>query len=487
MIAAEMARSRRARDARRIERGDWQTPDDLAAEMLQALYRTGRTPRSVLEPTCGEGSLLAAAARCFPEAELVGFDISERYVALARERLPSTRARVEVGNFFELPWETLLDALPEPLLVVGNPPWVTSSQLGVLGADNLPEKANVKNLPGLEALTGKSNFDISEWMLCRLLEAAQGRRFTLAMLCKASVARRVLEHCAARGWALDGELRTIDARVHFSANVDAVLLHVTSSETTEPREDARFPLYPSLGAAAPGAVLGVVAGRLASNVDAFLATRSLEGTSAHVWRSGLKHDAAKVMELDVTGSLPTNGLGEVVDVEEEHVFPLLKGSDVANGRLAPRRAVIVTQRKLGEDTLSLRERAPKLWSYLEAHREALGARKSSIYREQPPFAMFGVGPYSFAPFKVAISGLYKKLSFSVLRPHDGRPVMVDDTVYFLACETEKAAETLAKALGSSRARDFFEARVFWDAKRPVGKALLQSLSLEALLGATARG
>ena len=35
-------------------------------------------------------------------------------------------------------------------------------------------------------------------------------------------------------------------------------------------------------------------------------------------------------------------------------------------------------------------------------------RKSSIYRGQPPFAMFGIGPYSFAPWKVAIGALQQE-------------------------------------------------------------------------------
>src|ERR1019366_7153475 len=100
--------------------------------------------------------------------------------------------------------------------------------------------------------------------------------------------------------------------------------------------------------------------------------------------------------------------------------------DVANDRHAPHRFVLVTQRALGEDTGAIRERAPKTWAYLIAHRRQLDARKSSIYRGQPAFAMFGVGDYAFAPYKVAIGGLYKRLSFQVIGLVKGRPVMLDD-------------------------------------------------------------
>lgn len=63
--------------------------------------------------------------------------------------------------------------------------------------------------------------------------------------------------------------------------------------------------------------------------------------------------------------------------------------------------------------------------------------------------------------------------------------MVDDTVYFLPSSTEGEAEQIIAALTSRRAQEFFGARIFWDAKRPIGKAVLQSLSLDRLLAAEA--
>lgn len=471
----------RARDARRVEFGDWQTPEVLAEQVLRVVCN-GMEPATVLEPTCGEGAFLAAASRVFPRAHLVGFDISSNYVAKARERLPMDRTSVSVADFFSVLWERIVAGLDEPLLLVGNPPWVTSAALGMLDATNLPTKTNFKRHTGLDAMTGKSNFDISEWMLIRLLEALGERSFTLAMLCKATVARRLMEHVAQRGWRIRGAVHSIDAQLHFDAAVDAVVLCLRRSEANDlERGEARWPVYETLGASKPSRTMGVIAGRVCSDVAAFARTEELAGTAEIEWRSGLKHDCAKVMELDYAAGELRNGFGELTEVEPEYVFPLLKGSDIANGRLVPRRCVLVPQRRLGEDTANLREGAPMLWHYLDTHRVHLDGRKSSIYRDQPSFAIFGVGDYSFAPFKVAICGLYKKLAFSVVRPVGGRPVMLDDTVYFLPCSTEEEAEVLAAALSSERARAFFDARIFWDAKRPVGKSVLQSMSLDKLL------
>ena len=93
--------------------------------------------------------------------------------------------------------------------------------------------------------------------------------------------------------------------------------------------------------------------------------------------------------------------------------------------------MIVTQSAIGEDTRRLRQSHPRLWKYLSEHREAFAARKSVIYKDKTPFAMFGVGAYSFKPFKVATSGLYKSPSFSLVSPIHDKPVMLDDTCYSL--------------------------------------------------------
>lgn len=74
--------------------------------------------------------------------------------------------------------------------------------------------------------------------------------------------------------------------------------------------------------------------------------------------------------------------------------------------------MIVPQRALGEDTSTLSSTAPALWAYLNAHSDVLDRRKSSIYRGRPRFSVFGIGRYSFAPWKVAVSGLHKAAAFN---------------------------------------------------------------------------
>jgi hypothetical protein len=184
------------------------------------------------------------------------------------------------------------------------------------------------------------------------------------------------------------------------------------------------------------------------------------------------------MEFYRVGGRFQNGIGELVELESDFLYPLLKGSQVAAGRIGePGRWLLVTQRTTGDDTRRIRELAPNTWSYLEQHAEALDRRASSIYRNRPRFAIFGIGDYAFASWKVAISGLHKKLAFAVIDPHDGKPVMLDDTCAFLPCRSAEQAEFVCDLLNSDEAKTFFGSQVWWDAKRPLTTDLLNRLDL----------
>jgi hypothetical protein len=169
-----------------------------------------------------------------------------------------------------------------------------------------------------------------------------------------------------------------------------------------------------------------------------------------------------------------------MDLEDTYLFPMLKSSQVARGGGDGNRYMLVTQRTMGSNTKEIEERAPRTWSYLQAHADLLNRRGSSIYRNRPPFSVFGVGEYSFAPWKVAISGFYKKLAFVTVGPIKGKSVVLDDTSYFLPCQTQAQAEYLAALLNSSTAQAFYKAFVFWDAKRPITADLLRHLNLRRL-------
>lgn len=466
----------------RIEFGDFQTPLNLARDVCALVQRTGFSPASVVEPSCGQGSFLFAALEAFPNAShFLGMDHNAAYVAaaaLASKSISGERhVEVRVGDFFQTNWEDAISRLPKPILVLGNPPWVTNATLGSLGSANLPTKTNQGNLRGIDALTGRSNFDISEWMLRKNLQWLAGSSGMLAVLCKTAVARRVLAHAWSQGLEIaSAEVRRIDAQLHFGASVDACLLLIGFQSDIETRECSD---YSSLMAAKPTGIFGLRDNTLVADVRLYDRRKDLLGRGLLGWRSGIKHDCSAVFELDRRGKGYVNGLGKCADIEDEVLFPLLKSSDVANMR-EPRKWLLVPQKSMKASPEDLKESAPKAWMYLLANAELLAQRGSSIYRDRPPFSVFGVGDYSFSPWKVAISGLYKKLAFIKVPPFQGRPVVLDDTCYFFPCQSEEECNLLYDFVQSEPAREFWSALVFWDAKRPITAQVLNMLDLGVL-------
>ena len=56
-------------------------------------------------------------------------------------------------------------------------------------------------------------------------------------------------------------------------------------------------------------------------------------------------------------------------------------------------------------------------------------------------------------------------------------MLLDDTCYFLPCETEADCDLLVELLASEPVTEFLSALTFWDAKRPITARLLNQLDL----------
>ncbi len=466
----------------KAEFGDFQTPLSLAREVCWLLRELGCMPRSVIEPTCGKGNFITAALEHFTSiTKVIGVDINYNYInSLATKFAHTSAVEIYQADFFHTDWTKVLTPLPDPLLVLGNPPWVTNSELATFGSNNLPQKNNFQKHAGLAALTGASNFDISEWMLINIFAWLRQRKSMLAVLCKTTVARKVLLH-EWKSYPNSGraQMFLIDALAEFNAAVDACLLVY---DFKNPGTKTCV-VYKGLTPKSEIACLGYERNQLIANTHFYHKWQHLQNNRASsdfIWRSGIKHDCSKVMELRRVGNSYLNRLGEQVELEKTFIYPLMKSSDVVH-EAQPTRFMLVPQQFVGQETRPIQTIAPKTWAYLSTHQQYFTRRKSSIYQHKPPFSIFGVGDYSFAPWKVAIAGLYKKLRFVVVGPHIDKPVVFDDTCYFLACQSAAEATALATALNSQPAAEFFAAFIFWDAKRPITAKILNKLNLRALL------
>jgi type I restriction-modification system DNA methylase subunit len=128
--------------------GDFQTPDRLAQEVVKVLKLNHKiSPKSIIEPSCGKGSFVRAALKEFTHSKLLGLDINEKYVEAANlsisKYLNSANATIYQSDFFNTDWKSLISNLSGDILIIGNPPWVTSSELSILNSQNLPVKSKL--------------------------------------------------------------------------------------------------------------------------------------------------------------------------------------------------------------------------------------------------------------------------------------------------------------------------------------------------------
>ncbi|WP_407276525.1 hypothetical protein [Halothiobacillus sp. DCM-1] len=469
---------------RQIEFGDFQTPPTLAYDICQRLVSLGIKPEIIIEPTCGRGAFVLAAANTFPQArEIFGFEINNSYLDELRSKLASLsnpkQIHLEHADFFATDWQERIKGFNGEILVLGNFPWVTNSVQGSIGGSNLPEKSNFLKFNGFDAISGKANFDISEWMLLDVLRWLKERSGYIAMLVKTAVARKILAHAEKQDSSvMEASLIKIDAKKHFGASVDACLIVVRLGASPK-TVNYDYTVFESLEDT-HGCRVGHRMGLTVGNLDLFERFSFLIGQSPKKWRSGVKHDASAVMEFTRNGKGLENGIGEVVRLEDNYLFPLLKGSDIGSNKPWREKFVLVTQRYVGESTEQIRTDAPNTWKYLLGHASILDSRRSTIYAKNPRFSVFGVGEYAFKPWRIAICGLYKALRFRLVEPIDGKPVIFDDTVYYLSFDAEAEARKTFDMLNSEAAVSLLSSLIFWDEKRPIKTAILNLLDWSRL-------
>jgi hypothetical protein len=69
------------------------------------------------------------------------------------------------------------------------------------------------------------------------------------------------------------------------------------------------------------------------------------------------------------------------------------------------------------------------------------------------------------------------MRFCAIGSANGRPIVLDDTCYFLSCGSKDEADFFADLLNSQIAQEFLSSLVFRDAKRPITVDVLRRLDL----------
>lgn len=462
----------------RREYGDYQTPIDFAKRVCHYLKDYCHIkPSAIVEPTCGVGNFLKSSL-LFEANEYYGIEINPKYCEICRNSINDEKVNIINSDFFTFSSKALIKDKRQ-ILVIGNPPWITNSTLSTLGSDNLPIKTNFKGLKGIDAITGASNFDICEYIILQLIKEYRDTNAIISMLCKTSVARNVFKELKRNYISFASyNILKFDASKVFGISASACLLVFQLSD--KPVSSDVCNVYEFEYPETIKSQFGYLNGQFYSDLDTSI--ESFDGQCCFEWRQGVKHDCSKVMELTLQNGTFQNGQKETIQIEDDIVFPLIKSSMFKAPVIHSfSKFVIVTQKKVREETKHLEQEVPKTWKYLNDHIKLFENRKSSIYRGTPPFSMFGVGDYSYSKYKVGVSGFYKQPLFSVLYSDDSKPVMIDDTSYFICFDSYDMAYTAMLLLNSEKVQKFLTSVAFLDTKRPYTKKVLERIDFNRIV------
>ena len=219
---------------KRDEYGDWQTNLPLAISICEHIKSQGIRPQVIIEPTCGQGNFIVAALLTFDTIkDIYGIEIYKPYLDVLKDKLQKFGKSLENvnihlyhENIFDFDFRQITEHINGRIvLAIGNPPWVTNSKLSEIGSENLPIKTNFKKVKGLEAITGKGNFDIAEYICIQLIEKFSAENVYFAFLLKNSVIKNlVYEQKAGKASLSNMSQYNIDAQKEFNVSVSAALL-----------------------------------------------------------------------------------------------------------------------------------------------------------------------------------------------------------------------------------------------------------------------
>lgn len=162
------------------------------------------------------------------------------------------------------------------------------------------------------------------------------------------------------------------------------------------------------------------------------------------------------------------------EVENDLVFPLVRGRDVRRWHPLPSAHILMVQdvkERRGVDETTLQSDLPKTWKYLKHFETELRARaafkryftrkhKGKIIETGPFYSMFDVGEYTLARWKVVWKYIAAEFACAVLAPPqqgDGKICIPDHRLIAVECQGKDEAYYVAGILNSVTCRLFTRA------------------------------
>jgi methylase of polypeptide subunit release factors len=147
-------------------------------------------------------------------------------------------------------------------------------------------------------------------------------------------------------------------------------------------------------------------------------------------------------------------------IEDEYLFPLLRGRDVHAWQATPSAGIIIPHEKtsFGEPIPQdeLKRKSPLTFQFFNQFKSQLRSRSGykQLHGERDEFYVVGnLGKYTLSPYKVVFKELTEIFQCAVVGPESAytgtpRPIIPDHKLLFLACDAREEAYYLAGVLNS---------------------------------------
>jgi len=208
--------------------------------------------------------------------------------------------------------------------------------------------------------------------------------------------------------------------------------------------------------------------------SALNALHKILGPSYYVAREGTNTGGANgVFWVNIHGKRPGNLviIGNLIEgakkkvsqvqmaMEEQLVFPLLRGCDVQKWVAQPKQHFVLTHKQgarlkaIPETKMS--QEYPKAFAFFKNFEPILRQRpafKRYFKSDAPFYSIFNIGDYTFSPWKVVWREQAAQLTAAVIGSIDSRPIIPDHKLMLVDVDNEPEAHYLCAVLNSSPVR-----------------------------------
>jgi 16S rRNA A1518/A1519 N6-dimethyltransferase RsmA/KsgA/DIM1 with predicted DNA glycosylase/AP lyase activity len=365
------------------ELGDYQTPIYFTETVCDYLKNDLKiSPDIIIDPTCGIGNFLKTSSEFFPGKEIWGIDIDKDKLDEVDRTIPNLKLIND--DIFTFRFDDFDKS--RSFLIIGNPPWITNTELSKINSNNVPAKSNYRNEMAIDAMMGDSNFDISESITLKMIDEFRNSDATIAFLCKTVVSRNVFRELIRKeiAYSFIKQLNFNSSKV-FKIDADACLFIIGFGG--EPLTDKTCKVADLSDPSQISCRFGYVSGNFYSNIDDI---PDIDGECPFEWRQGVKHDCSSVMELTCKNGRLINKNNEEVSIENTLIYPLLKSSNLKVPIVkTSSKYIIITQQRIKQDTDYIKTEAPKTWEYLNRNRSIL-TREKVQFTQNPQISAFSL-------------------------------------------------------------------------------------------------